>query len=275
MARIALLTLEDRSGFVIDDAIAIEELRARGHVVEEIPWTRPADWSRYALVVIRTTWDYTLRPAEFLDVLARIEAVAPLENPRFVVEWNLHKSYLRDLERRGVRIVPTTWGRGGDALRAIDRTRRIVVKPLIGANASDTFVIDGDVEHVARVYAEREWMAQPFLRSIVEEGEHSLFYFSGVLSHAILKSPAPGDFRVQEEHGGIIRAVDPPDDIRRAAARAMEQIGAPLQARIDLARLDDGTPALMEAELIEPSLYFRMHPDAPRNFADAVEARIA
>jgi len=267
VARIALLTLEDRTGYVIDDALAVDALRSRGHDVDEVPWSRPdPDWSAYALVVVRTPWDYTERPGAFLDVLAEIEARGvPLENRRSVVAWNLHKGYLRELEERGVPIVPTTWGKGADSLRAL-RARmsgRFVVKPVIGANARDTFVIDeGDaaIQRVAAIYASREWMAQPFVRSVVEDGEHSLFYFSGVLSHAIVKSPAPGDFRVQEEHGGIIRPIEPPADLRAAADRVLLCLPEPLlQARIDLVRLDDGTPALMEAELIEPSLYFRMH----------------
>ena len=55
----------------------------------------------------------------------------------------------------------------------------------------------------------------------------------------------------------------------RAALRAVgEEL---LYARVDVAPID-GTPHLMELEVIEPSLYFRMHPAAPRNFADAVEA---
>lgn len=284
MARIALLTLEDRTGFVIDDALAIDELRSRGHDVHEVPWSRPGvDWTRYALVVVRTPWDYTLRPHDFLEVLAQIEALGvALENHRSVIEWNLHKHYLRELEARGVCIVPTTWGLGADSLHALRERMSgpFVVKPVVGANARDTFVIDAAtddaaMERVAGLYAAREWMAQPFVRSVVEHGEYSVFYFRGVLSHAIVKSPKPGDFRVQEEHGGIIRAVEPPADVRAAADRALESIGESLlQARIDLVRLEDGTPALMEAELIEPSLYFRMHPDAPRNFADAVESAL-
>jgi glutathione synthase/RimK-type ligase-like ATP-grasp enzyme len=282
MARVALLTLEDRTGYVIDDAIAIAELRGRGHEVDEVPWSAPGiEWSRYALVVIRTPWDYTQRPDAFLDVLARIEALGvPLENPRSIVAWNLHKRYLRELEERGAPIVPTTWGRGSDALLEL-RARSsdtFVVKPVIGANARDTFVIepaDPAMQRVAALYEEREWMVQPFVRSVVEEGEHSLIYFYGVLSHAIVKAPKAGDFRVQEEHGGIIRPIDPAPDLAAAAERVLACFPEPLlQARIDLVRLDDGTPALMEVEVIEPSLYFRMHPSAPRNFADAVEARL-
>lgn len=281
MARLCLLTLEDRTGFVIDDALAIEELRARGHEVDEVPWSRPGvEWSRYALVVVRTPWDYTLRPDAFLQVLARIEAQAPLENPRPVIEWNLRKTYLRDLEARGVRVVPTTWGRGAEALLALRPSSPIVVKPIVGANARDTFVIDGrtsdaELARVAALYREREWMVQPFVRSVIEEGEHSLVYFGGVFSHAIVKTPKAGDFRVQEEHGGTIRATEPPPDVRAAADRVIALLSPGLlQARIDLVRLEDGTPALMEAELIEPSLYFRMHEGAPASFADALERRL-
>lgn len=281
MARLCLLTLEDRTGFVIDDALAIEELRARGHEVDEVPWSRPGvEWSRYALVVVRTPWDYTLRPDAFLQVLARIEAQAPLENPRAVIEWNLRKTYLRDLEERGVPIVPTTWGRGAEELRALRPTGAVVVKPIVGANSRDTFVIDGrssgaEVARVAALYREREWMVQPFVRSVIEEGEHSLVYFGGVFSHAIVKTPKAGDFRVQEEHGGTIRATEPPPDVRAAADRVIALLSPGLlQARIDLVRLEDGTPALMEAELIEPSLYFRMHEGAPASFADALERRL-
>ena len=46
---------------------------------------------------------------------------------------------------------------------------------------------------------------------------------------------------------------------------------APLYARVDLVRTAADDFAVMEVELIEPSLYFRMHPDAPRNFARAVD----
>jgi hypothetical protein len=116
-------------------------------------------------------------------------------------------------------------------------------------------------------------MAQPFLRSIVEEGEYSLFYFGGELSHAVLKSPKEEDFRVQEEHGGLIRPVEPPAPLIELGHGLVESLPVPpLYARVDLARLDSGGYALMELELIEPSLYFRTDPESPRKFARAFDA---
>ena len=89
-------------------------------------------------------------------------------------------------------------------------------------------------------YADRALLAQPFLSAITTEGEFSLFYFNGALSHTILKLPKPADFRVQEEHGGIIRAVEADDALRDAGDAALRAIGAvPLYARADFVRAMD------------------------------------
>ena len=38
-----------------------------------------------------------------------IDRRVPLENPLSLVRWNVDKTYLRDLDARGVPIVPTVW----------------------------------------------------------------------------------------------------------------------------------------------------------------------
>ncbi len=286
MPSVAFLTLEAVGDFVIDDALAITELTRRGWDAVELPWSVPTDWSRFDLVVIRTTWDYHDRATEFLATLRQIEASGTrLENPVSVVEWNLDKRYLRILEQRGVPVVPSVWGRGGTpavfaALFATLQETEIVIKPNISGGATDTFRLRaplGDVmlQQLTDTFADRDWFAQPFLRSVITEGEYSIFYFGGRLSHAIQKVPKPGDFRVQEEHGGEIIAIPASPDLRRVAERVLAAIApVPLQVRVDLIRLDDGSLAVMEVELIEPSLYLRMHPDAPSAFADALEAAL-
>ncbi len=283
MRRIAFLTLEDRSGYVIDDELAVAELTRRGFDVREIPWSRAeTDWSAFDLVIVRTTWDYHKHPAEFLAALTRIEASGTiLENPRALIAWNLDKRYLRDLAARGVPIVPGIWVEGGTAetfngLFDALGTSEIVVKPIVSANALDTFRLQTRLtpqqrDTLVRTFTDRAWLAQPFVKSIVNEGELSIFYFDGQLSHAVQKVPESGDFRVQEEHGGHIAAVSVTDEVRRAADHVIRAVSpAPFQARVDLVRLDDGSLALMELELIEPSLYFRMDQGAPGRFADAV-----
>lgn len=287
MPHVAFLTLEDRSGYVIDDAIALDALAARGWRVDEVPWRRRADWRAYDAVVVRTTWDYQRDLDAFLATLGEITALGvPLANDLALIRWNARKTYLRDLDARGVVTVPTRWGHGltAPSLRALHAqiaAATCVVKPVVGANADDTYCVTADLDDVAldRIaarFTDRAWMAQPFVRCVLDEGEFSLFYFGGRYSHAIVKLPREGDFRVQEEHGGLITPISPDAPLRAAADRVMAALDVtPLQARVDLVRLDDGAFALMELEAIEPSLYFRTHPDAAANFCDALARWLA
>jgi hypothetical protein len=273
MRTCAFLTMDDLADYVTDDTLAEVPLAELGWAVEHVPWRRPGGWERFDAVVIRSTWDYHKHPEEFLGVLDAIESSgARLANPLELVRWNARKTYLRDLETRGLPVVPTVWDRSRFGELDADE---IVVKPVVSASAFHTYRLrrgdrwSGEME---AAFAGREVMAQPFLRSIVEEGETSLFYFGGEISHAVLKSPKEEDFRVQEEHGGLIRRVDPPGALAELGHRILESLPLPpLYARVDLARLDSGQVALMELELIEPSLYFRTDPESPRRFARAFD----
>lgn len=283
MTRVAFLTLDDRTDFVIDDAIAIEALARRGVRVDERSWRRrDVAWRDYDAVIIRTTWDYQRDLDAFLAALDAIAATGvPLANALPLVRWNARKTYLRDLASRGVTTLPTRWGEGIsphelNALCDHFAAEECVIKPVVGANADDTFrvprALDASRAHeIAARFEGRAWMAQPFIRSIVDEGERSLFFFHGTLSHAVRKVPRAGDFRVQEEHGGAITAFTPDAAHLAAARRVIDALDeTPLQARVDLVYGDDGALALMELEAIEPSLYFRTARDAADNFADAL-----
>jgi glutathione synthase/RimK-type ligase-like ATP-grasp enzyme len=283
MDRIAFLTMDNMEGFFAYDHLAIEPMARRGWQVEEIPWRRPVDWNDYRMVVIRSPWDYQQDWEAFLHVLEQIDqSTASLQNSLQTVRWNIHKSYLRELEQRGVPIVPTVWADHLTPERLEQLFRQfnlphIVVKPTVGANADDTFWVSSQDANANRdralsTFAHRELMAQPFVDSIVSIGEYSLFYFAGEYSHAILKTPKADDFRVQEEHGGVIRAIEPDEELVQAATRVMRALNEePLYARVDLVRLPDGTLALIELELIEPSLYLSYDPDAPERFAAAMD----
>ena len=274
----AFLTLEDRTGYYIYDHLLFDPLAKLGWLVEEIPWNRHnVEWRRFDAVVIRSTWDYQRVPEKFLSALEEIENVTKLYNPVDICRWNINKRYLRDLQSKGVPIVPTCWleGLGQHAIESVFQTsaaKRLVAKPLIGANANDTFVLKfKDLEswnNAINVFADREVMLQPFIDSIQVEGEYSLFFFGGHYSHAVVKCPADGDYRVQEEHGGIICSINPAEDLIRAGTRAVEAIEKTLlYARVDLVRLKSGQPALIEMELIEPSLYFEYCPNSTEMFA--------
>ncbi|HLN33492.1 MAG TPA: hypothetical protein VK395_37540 [Gemmataceae bacterium] len=281
----AFLTMASLEGFVSDDELAYAPLRERGWVVDSVPWNRPGvDWARYDAVVIRSTWDYQNAPDAFLAVLEEIkQSGTHLENAIDLVRWNMNKEYLRDLERRGISIVPTVWG---SELGPVDPnkimgalgTDEVVLKPVIGANADHAFRIgrgSSSWSEAAVAFAERAYLAQPFIASVVKVGEYSLFFFDGKLSHTILKKPKPDDFRVQEEHGGVIAPAPASQELVSAAENVMAVIGqGPLYARVDLVQLPDQSYGLMELELIEPSLYLRMDKDAPERFASALDRRV-
>lgn len=270
--------MDDMGHYVADDDLAIAPLDDLGWEVSTISWRdTDVDWNEFAIVVIRTPWDYQRSPNEFLTVLERIDSSnARLENPLDVVKWNLDKRYLIDLESRGLQIVPTIWDGVYDQ-RVFYRWMadlgcdELIIKPTVSATAEHTYRLTEFDASLVDVFADRSFMVQPFLESIVTEGEYSLFYFNGEYSHTILKSPKAEDFRVQEEHGGLITAFKPDQTLRDAGGRAFEMIKpSPLYARVDLVRNDESEFALIELELIEPALYLRMDPEAPARFAKAI-----
>lgn len=281
--RVALLSIEDLSDFVADDELLVEPLRGLGHEAEFVPWRTPAEWQDYGGVVIRTTWDYQNHLPEFLRVLHEIETQTRLANPLEIVKWNADKKiYLQDIEKRGGTIVSTIWGESKIDSRQIQawfeqlQTDEMVIKPTIGANAQRAFRLRRgavDAGELSEAFEKRSYMVQPFMRSIVEEGEFSLFYFNGEYSHTILKTPKTGDFRVQEEHGGIIQATKPAANLLATGEKIMQYISpTPLYARVDFVRTDDGEFAVVELELIEPSMYLREAAHAPRMFAEAIDS---
>ncbi len=282
MRRVAFLSMDALDDFVTYDALAVAPLAARGWAVDTVPWRARVNWGRWEAVVVRSPWDYQDDPAAFLGVLAAIDASpARLANPLGVMRWNLDKRYLRALAARGVPTVPTAWGErltAADVPALHDRFGgEVVVKPTVSANADGTTRVAPGADAAAAIaaLAGRAWMAQPFVPSVVAEGETSVFLFGGAASHAVLKTPAAGDFRVQEEHGGAIRSVPLTPDLVDAATRAVaaceSETGADqplLYARADLVRWQ-GAWVVMEVELIEPSLYFAYDDAAPSRFADA------
>lgn len=286
MQRCAFLTLEDPTGYHIDDDRAIPAFADRGWAIETIPWsTEGGKWRDFDAVVVRSTWDYHKDADRFFGVLQDIrDQGIPLFNDLELMRWNADKNYLADLATRGVEVVPTIYGKRfapSDAMHFADilGSDELVIKPVIGANAERTWRLDSpeDRDAAAEAFARDAFMVQVFAHAVQEEGELSLFFFDGDYSHAIKKQPRSGDFRVQEEHGGRITAFQPTPSQMEAGLKVMAALDdTPLYARVDLIRSnDDADWWLMELELIEPSMYLRMDADAPVRFADAFLAQIA
>ncbi len=283
MKSVAFLTMDSMEGFFAYDHLTVQPLAQRNISVQDVSWRQhDVQWNTFDLVVIRSPWDYQQAPEQFLNVLETISTSGTvLENSLSIVRWNIHKSYLKFLQDHGIPIVPTHWwprlnADGIQRLMLDPDCQQWVVKPLVGANSDDTFRVHPGaaphtIEQAIAAFGNRELMVQPFVQSVIDHGEYSLFYFGGHYSHCILKTPQKGDFRVQEEHGGVLKTVEVPADLKEVAERTLEVIpGKTLYARVDLVRLSRGEPAIMEVELIEPSMYLAHHPQAPERFADAI-----
>lgn len=281
MKRCAFLTMASLDAFECYDHLLFEPLASRGWHTEEIPWrNEDVDWNRFDAVIIRSPWDYQDDPKRFISVLETIDqSTAHLENSLHIVRWNLNKQYLREMQQKGIPIVQTLWKEQlskSEIMPFFDKlqSRELIIKPLISANADHTYRISRKVkaetvENLAQIFSDRRLMVQPFMENIISEGEFSLFYFAGKYSHAILKTPQKDDFRVQEEHGGRLKSITPEQPLRDLGRRTMQLLPeTPLYARADYVRTSNQNFALMELELIEPSLYFNMDSNSPERFAE-------
>jgi len=279
----AILTMDTLDDFVTYDQKLDAPLNQLGWSVDHVSWRdKQADWSQYRAVIIRSTWDYQQDASAFMQVLADIEnSSAVLLNSLKIAQWNINKNYLREVEQKGAAIIPTLWLEAFDFTQVADyfdhfNTTQLIIKPTISANSDNTFWLKkGNYKELQSLLeaslTDRQLMVQPFVPEIIEEGEYSLFYFAGNYSHCILKTPKSGDFRVQEEHGGLLKSIQPSLDLQKAAEKALTTIPEKtLYARIDLVAYQ-GQYLLMEIELIEPSLYFNFDDKAATRFALAFD----
>ncbi len=283
MKNCVILTMDTLDDFVVYDRLLDKPLNALGWNVEHISWhKKDVNWNQFDAAIIRSTWDYQEDADAFMRVLEEIEkSKAILFNSLAIVQWNINKNYLREVESKGAKIIPTIWLERfnfNSVQSYFDHfeTEQIIIKPTISANSDNTFWLKKDSfdqnKNLLKTSLEnRQLMVQPFVPAIIEQGEYSLFYFANQYSHCILKTPKQGDFRVQEEHGGLLKSITPCNELLTAAQNALQTIPEKvLYARIDLVQYQDEYQ-LMEIELIEPSLYFNLDENAAPRFAKAFD----
>lgn len=284
--KVAFLSMDSLKNFYTYDKLLFEPLKTLGWIAEEISWrNEKVNWSDFEAVIVRSTWDYQNDLEKFKIVLEKINSVSHLENDLELMKWNMNKNYLFDLEQKGVRIVETIWEKkfnSETALKYFEKlnTDEIIIKPNISANADNTFRLTKEklydnISELEKIFEAKEFMVQPFIQNIIDEGEYSLFFFNGKFSHSVLKKPKEKDFRVQEEHGGDIQPITAPAEIVLVAENIIKKLFTiPLYGRVDLVRTKNNEFALMELELIEPSLYLNKDEKSPFRFAKAFNERV-
>jgi len=285
--RLAVATSAEHPAIQPDDAHLAASLERLGLPPTVCVWNDPAlDWSAFDAVLIRTIWDYFKHHAAFLAWLQRLDALGVRTiNDSALLRWNSDKRYLLDLARLGVAIIPTQLAAAHalpEVLAAL-AGQQVVVKPRISGSAWHTLRgVAGDAafaEAVAQLPREYDYLVQPFVPEVVSDGEWSLLYFAGEFSHAVIKRPAVGDYRVQGEYGGRAEPAQPDAAILAAAARALAALAAlghrdHAYLRVDGVR-SGGQFLVMELELIEPFLHLAAHPAAAERLARDVAARLA
>ena len=280
--RIAFVTCERLPNLNHDDRLVAEVLRRLGFDVTAAIWTDPAvEWRRFASVVIRAAWDYHLDNDEYVAWLRQCAAEEiKLWNPAAAVLANVDKRYLGDFAEAGVEIVPIEYVERGhrQSLAALLERRnwtQAVIKPAVSASAYGTWrtslaAAAADQRRFDDEVVQRSLLVQTFAEEIVTSGEWSIVFFEGDYSHAVLKKPASGDFRVQEELGGHAEPRDPSPAIVEQARRVLAHVAGPLlYARVDGIERD-GRFVLMELEINEPFLYVGSSRGAAARFAEAI-----
>jgi len=244
------------------------------------------DWNQYSHILIKSPWDYFDRYSEFKGWCGMIaDTGIPVFNDVKTILWNSDKSYLQDIQAKGHKVIPTKFISKAQKIHLPQAfeyfdTDHLIFKPSVSGGAKNTLKIkkaeiNNYDKKVNELIQQEDFLLQPFIREIVDEGEYSLVFFGGQFSHAVLKQPKSGDFRVQHFFGGKISSIKPSPEILASAQHIIDDFAADcLYARVD-GVLIEGNFYLMELEMIEPYLFLFTHPDAKDNYIKMIRRKLA
>lgn len=296
MTRVAILRCEKLPSFITweipnldelfeEDNLLIRGFEAQGFQASPVVWSEPnIDWRQFDIALIRSTWDYLDAAEHFLHVLSNIESSScKLYNPLSVIRWNLDKHYLLDLEQQGVQIIPTFMASHVelDTLHQLfveNQWQTAILKPAIGLAGSNTYrltlhELENRLTKIRDEQPRSEYLIQPFIETVITEGEWSFIYFNQQLSHVLLKKPAPNDYRVQGIYGGTIQSAEPQSGDILQANSVLDRLSSDiLYARLDFVRVN-GQLSVMEVELIEPIFSFNLVPDSIMHLVNATKVK--
>ena len=251
-----------------------DSLLGRGIDSHLVVWNDPTiGWDGADLIVIRSTWDYQDQLDDFLSWTS--QHTSKLVHGFGTINWNTRKSYLIDLGAAGVPIVPSLFARDTcNRPYLVTFEAPYVCKPVVGASG-------GGVQMVASLGEWKPthpgpWLIQPFITSIFDEGETTVFVIGGNVTGQLRKIPAASQFLVHEEYGGrtiIVPISAEANNLAQLALRAVENL---LDIEVKFARIDmlryQGRLVVSEVELTEPGMSFDIIPGQVEHFAAMIQA---
>lgn len=253
--------LTDHIGLRSDDQYLVDALEKLNCNVVISDWEK-VDLSGPCNVLIRTPWNYPQKINQFLQKLKDVEkSGGKIINKPNIIQWNAHKSYLCQcpfaVKTQVIRINQDT-----------ELDYPVVIKPVYGAGGINTYCVKNYNEYLKlSPHFGEEFLVQPYIENITQEGEYSFIYFQHHFSHAVIKKPQGDEFRVQGDFGGSVHRYDPsPEEIREVQKMLNTFPHRYEYARVDFVR-HLGKTLLMELEVIEPELFFRFHPEGATMFA--------
>ncbi|GAA3969395.1 hypothetical protein GCM10022246_22590 [Pedobacter ginsengiterrae] len=288
---IALITYEDKGAY---DSPTVESeddklllfLKEKGLNIETVIWNdEQINWENYQLAILKSPWDYFDLYEDFKSWLNLLEGKnIRLLNPIDIVRWNADKHYLKEIELAGLNITPSIFINNSDEINLNAffekfNTDKLIVKPCVSGGAKNTFKVTIDNveavnEKLSLLIQNEDFIIQPFLPEILENGEWSFIFFNGIYSHTLVKKAKQGDFRVQPAHGGSVHIQNPDQALIEIAAEYVKLFAKDcLYARVDGTFVNNQF-LLMELELIEPFLFLNTAPQNYENYYNALKALI-
>lgn len=280
--KIGILTCINLPNLLPSEAFLIPALTNKNHIVTAVIWDDVSiEWSDFDLLIFRNTWDYYEKQTAFDIWLNKIEALGmKCLNSIKTIQKNKHKFYLKKLQNQGISIVPTVFI---DKTTTLDLQKIIpkhwqkaVIKPAYSGGSYQTVLFDViEINSINKDYqsiaAEKELLLQEYIPEIKTVGETSFIFFNKKFSHCVNKMPVKGDFRVQNQYGGIYTIVHPSQELIDKAQNIVNTFAEDLlYVRIDCIVFDNNL-LLMEVECLEPDLYFELCPSAKDKFIEAIE----
>lgn len=279
--KIAILTCKKLPDLNPEDQKIIPALAKYNIEAKAVIWNdKTINWSNFDYLIFRNTWDYFEKETEFNIWLEQIEKLGiKTLNPIEIIKQNIHKFYLREMEKQGILILPTVFIDKTNTLNLAElipsHWEKAVIKPAFSAGSYLTEVFEvSDIpktnEQYKAIASEKELLLQEFMPQIQTLGETSFIFFNKKFSHAVNKKPVDGDFRVQSLFGGKYNLVQPSPELIEKALKIVHTFQDDLlYARVDGIVIGDDF-YLMEIECIEPDLYFNLSEGSLERFVAAI-----